>query len=462
MEKLSEAEISMVLDTYMYLNYTAPDEMCLKKIISSLDNNAYIGAGVAKNHPNEMSVLRQAVLNPQIGNIVIVNQSRNMGFDAGTNAITFRQPQDNTLYVAYRGTYDGEWLDNGNGLTQEETVQQQRATAYFDREVEERVIGKNDRVVITGHSKGANKAQFVTMNSKYGDYIDVCYSIDGQGHSESAVNKWKKMYGPEEYNNRINKLYGINGENDFVSVLGNCIIPMSHIAYVKTSAACSDFVAYHDITGMFSSFSKDEMGNSVVTYSGRKNPYVFSRGELGDLVAGLSDDIMSLPDAKLDGNATTLMQVAEIAMGGEKIGINGERMHTDDLKDFLSTGLGRILRRVFFTEEGASFLAKMGSGMQLSADYGINDTIFVNYRKLFEQAEKLDNYSSVLEKILFELEITGLQLPFYLDGFVIKKGNIQEQIAKLFFAKDLLYKRSQILKAVAELYSTYDASVEIT
>ena len=462
MENLTEAEVSMILDTYMYLNYTAPDGMNLKEVIDMLDIPSASVNIVAANHPNEMSVLRQAVMNPQIGSIEIVNQSQNMGYDSGTNAITFRKPGSNTVYIAYRGTYDGEWLDNGNGLTQEETIQQKRATDYFDHTVEDKLITKDDRVVVTGHSKGANKAQFVTMNSKYGEYIDVCYSIDGQGHSKSAIEKWKNSYGPEGYTSRTNKIYGINGENDFVSVLGNCIIPMSHIMYVKTGADCSDFVAYHDITRMFASYSVDEAGNSLITYNGRKNPYVFARGELGDLVAGLSDDIMELPENKLDGNATTLMQVAEIGMGGQKTGLNGERMHVSDFADFTTTGLGRILKRVFFTPEGAAFLSRLSASEQLSRDYGIDDTVIVNYSKLFDEAQKLEGISTYLEALLLELEVTGLQLPFYLDGIVIKKGNIQGQLARMYINKKQLCERSKTLQMIAQLYQQYDALLEIT
>ena len=461
MDNISEAEISMVLDTYMYLNYTAPDGMLLQDIIEALDKNASYQGTVANCHPNEMSVLRQAVKNPQIGTLEIVNQSQNMGYDAGTNAITFRKNGENTVYVAYRGTFDGEWLDNGNGLTQEETIQQKRATNYFDSMVSNGIITEDDRVIVTGHSKGGNKAQFVTMNTQYGKYIDVCYSIDGQGHSESAITAWKRAYGPEEYTNRVNKIYGINGENDFVSVLGNCIIPMSHIMYVKTGADCSDFVAYHDITRMFAQYSKDENGNSLITFNGRKNPYVFTRGELGNLVEGLSDDIMELPDERLDGNATTLMQIAEAAMGEKKIGLNGERMHADDLMDFTSTGLGRILRRVFFTTQGATFLSKLSASEQLSRDYGPEDTVLVNYNKLFEEADKLTAFSSYLGGLLLELEVTGLQLPFYLDGIVIRKGNIQEQIAKMYFGKKQIENRSNVLRTIAQLYQNYDASLEI-
>ncbi len=458
MDRLTEAEISMVLDTYMYLNYTVSDETNLKDAIEYIDKRTNMN----EVHPNEMSILRQAVTNPDIGELVIVNQSRNMGYDEGTNAITFRRPDENAVYVAYRGTYDGEWLDNGKGLTEEETIQQKRATDYFDSTVQSKLITKQDRVIITGHSKGGNKAQFVTMESEYGDYIDVCYSVDGQGHSNNAISNWKSRYGAEEYNLRTNKIYGINGENDFVSVLGTCIIPLSHIAYVRTGADCSDFVAYHDITRMFATYTADDMGNSVITYNGRKNPYVFARGELGDLVAGLSDDIMKLPDNRLDGNAATLMQVAEIAMGGRKTGINGERMHGEDAADFATTGLGRILRRVFFTQEGATFLAKFSQSEQLSKNFGIEDSVMVNYIKLKEHAEKFENISAYLETMIADMELAGLRLPFILEGSVVKKASIQGQIAKMYLSKEKLSRHGKLLSMIAQLYKSYDESLEIT
>ena len=69
--------------------------------------------------------------------------------------------------MAYRGTGDGEWPDNGIGMTCASSAQQDSALSYFEEVVEAMEINGGQRLVVTGHSKGGNKAQFVTMESRY-------------------------------------------------------------------------------------------------------------------------------------------------------------------------------------------------------------------------------------------------------------------------------------------------------
>ena len=100
--------------------------------------------------------------------------------------------------MVYRGTADGEWFDNGLGMTSESTLQQERALAYFEEVVEREQISPGDRLIVSGHSKGGNKAQFVTMNTKYDGLLDACYSIDGQGFSEEAMLSFYRKWGVPE------------------------------------------------------------------------------------------------------------------------------------------------------------------------------------------------------------------------------------------------------------------------
>ena len=64
-EKLSEAEISMVLDTFMYLDYKeAREGTSLNMILKDLENLAdYGGGGV---HYGEYTILKKAAENDEI------------------------------------------------------------------------------------------------------------------------------------------------------------------------------------------------------------------------------------------------------------------------------------------------------------------------------------------------------------------------------------------------------------
>ncbi len=150
-EKISEAEISMVLDTFMYLDYReAEDGLALRDIIDNLETVPDYGGG--GTHFGEYTVLQEAVKNEEIGSLKICCQSANMGYDSGTAACTFQSSDGNSYYVVYRGTGDGEWPDNGIGMTDAATIQQNRALSYFEEVVEKMDIRKENQVIVTGHS----------------------------------------------------------------------------------------------------------------------------------------------------------------------------------------------------------------------------------------------------------------------------------------------------------------------
>lgn len=217
-------------------------------------------------------------------------------------------------------------------------------------------LGENHRVIVTGHSKGGNKAQFVTMESKYGKLIDACYSVDGQGFSEMAVDRWKSKYGQEGYEERTGKLNGIHGENDYVSVLGNSIIPEEHIRYVKTPVEKNNFAGYHDIKYMFASLDYVGIsGEYVTTFHGRKNSDTGKKGELGIYAAALSGKVMNLAPEKRDGCAAVIMQIMEVAGGKRKTGINGEKLKLSDIKDFTVMGVPLITQSLLKGKRAEAF-----------------------------------------------------------------------------------------------------------
>lgn len=414
-EKLSEAEISMVLDTFMYLDYKeAREGASLNMILKDLENLAdYGGGGV---HYGEYTVLKKAAENEEIGSLIITCQSVNMGFDSGTCACTFITPDESSIYVVYRGTGDGEWPDNGIGMTSVSTIQQERALSYFEQVVETLDIKDSQRLIVTGHSKGGNKAQFVTMETKYSRLLDACYSVDGQGFSEKAIEEWKERYGERAYRNRTEKLYGIHGENDYVSALGNSIIPKGHIRYVETPVEKNNFAGYHDIKYMFATLFYDESDGSCRTvFNGRKNGDVGRAGELGEYAALLSAGVMELPPGKRDGCAAVIMHLME-ASSGQKKGINGEKLKLADLKDFTLQGIPVIAQSLFEGEEGKALLQSyLSSDVQLGRS-SFDVTLQVNYQMLSGQTEALNQTAVQVRKLLEEMREIPCNIPKYMKN----------------------------------------------
>ncbi len=456
-DKLSDAEISMILDTFMYLDYReAREGTSLNEILQDLESHPdYGGGGI---HFGEYTVLKKAAANDAVGSLVIGCQSVNMGYDPGTAAAAFATPDGESVYVAYRGTGDGEWPDNGIGMTQAITIQQARALSYFDRVVETMDLKESQRVIVTGHSKGGNKAQFVAMETQYGDMVDACYSVDGQGFSEQAVDRWKEKYGEKGYESRREKLFGIYGENDYVSVLGNPIIGQEHIRYIRTPIEKSNFAGYHDIKYMFASLEYDEKAGSYITvFNGRKNGDTGKRGELGEYAALLSAGVMELAPEKRDGCAAIIMQLME-ATGGRKGGLNGEKVTLADLRDFTFQGIPVIAKSLLGEREGKRLI-----GALLKKDVAFNQlptgiSLEVNYQTLFRQAGELQTMASRIKEQAKAVGESATGIPLYMKNGTTYYHRLKLSARAVDDLVEKLQKAAALQEELAGMYRGWDGA----
>lgn len=445
----------MVLDTFMYLDYKeAREGTTLKEIVNDLSMHPdYGGGGI---HYGEYAVLKEAVENEEVGSLKICCQSFNMGYDAGTAACTFTSDDENSVYVVYRGTGDGEWPDNGIGMTSATTVQQEKALAYFEEVVETMALSEENRVIVTGHSKGGNKSQFVAMETKYDEILDVCYSVDGQGFSEQAIHTWKDRYGEAGYEMRVQKLYGIHGENDYVNVLGNTIIPDEHIRYVKTPVEKTNFAGYHDIKYMFATLDYDKKtGNCITVFHGRKNSDTGQRGELAEYAAALSMGVMELAPDKRDGCAAVIMQLME-SVNGEKSGINGEKLHLSDIKDFTVQGIPLIAGSLFQGKEGKHLVWSLFHREFLDTRPERNVTLQVNDQALLKQTAQLSEAAGHLLALTNEVRETANALPFYMKGYTAMYHRIKLSANEIERLSRKLQKVCSFQESVAGSYRKWD------
>lgn len=456
-DRLTETEISMILDTYMYFDYqNANDGESLSEIMEGMRINHQ---EVIDSHPNEYAILSQAVSYDEVGKLKISCQSVKMGYNDGTRGACFESEDKNTIYVALRGTADGEWLDNGYGMTEEMTTQQEEAVKYFDEVVLKHNITSNQRLITTGHSKGGNKVQYITMDSKNSKLIDKCYSIDGQGHSEKAINKWKEKYTKEEYDDRVSKIYGINGQNDFVSVLGNSVILSSHVFLVETPSETNDYAAYHDITRMFGTLSYDENENACISYSPHKNKYVLRRGILGEYVSSLSDDIMKLDPNIRDGCATTLMQTIEILNKGRWSGLGHEHATKDDLLEFFAFGTPVIFKSLVMGPKGTKLInsirTKEGFVPTISKDVILD----INYMALENMSSLILDTSKKLLNQVQEFSDASSRMHISIKGSEYKKQDLTNASFKLFDIGKKLEGISSLQSGIATRFKNVDTGI---
>ena len=163
-----QIELSAVLNLIPYLDtdFNYDCEMSLADIVAANEKKF--------KNDDTFKILKTAIeQNPSYGEIVLVNQSSTNSTGKWTDDLiqgcTFKDP-DGNYYVAYRGTGDGRWADNGNGMTVPSTEMQEAAREYFDAMAEKYFIDANaegKQIIVTGHSKGGNEAQYVYMTSEY-------------------------------------------------------------------------------------------------------------------------------------------------------------------------------------------------------------------------------------------------------------------------------------------------------
>lgn len=354
----SEIELSAVLDLVPYLdipiNAESGQEVTLKYIVDNCK--------VDNDHGETLKIIKDAIeTNPEWKEIELVNQSKIEpdGTDTEDNwtddyiqGCTFKD-NDGNYYVTYRGTGDGRWGDNGEGITMPSTAMQKAAQEYFDAMAEEYLIEAHNngkRIIVSGHSKGGNEAQYVFMMSNYEYIIDNCYSLDGQGFSGKALEDFKKKYG-DRLGEKLSKMYSVNGKNDYVHDLGYVIIPEENTFFVETTG--NSFEDYHKLERMIG----DRDGNYLGLKWKDKNGNPVEQGAVGKLAQKLSKEMMNLDDDDLDGVAMAVMSFLD--MKNEIIG-NANAEPTDYV-DFVANGIPLVLHTIFCTEEGWNFMGWMVS-----------------------------------------------------------------------------------------------------
>lgn len=206
--KLNYEEL-ILLDNLIYMPLEASENEELINIIDRLLSNENFDymEDCSLRMPKEewLNILAQIKNKPNLKKLKIKsvdNYGKNIRFAC------FVDEQENAV-VVFRGTAtEGEWEDNGQGAYEHDTREQMDALNYINN------LEFKD-LIVTGHSKGGNKAQYVTVLS---DKIDKCISINGQGFSNEFIIKYKN-----EIEKNKSKIICINSKYDYVYCLFNQI-----------------------------------------------------------------------------------------------------------------------------------------------------------------------------------------------------------------------------------------------
>lgn len=231
MSKLTYEEL-ILLDNLIYLKWNAKEDEKLINIVYDLLNYKQfdslmdaIGSCIVRISTEEwFEILKQIISKPNFRNLRMKNVD---SYIKGMRFACFVDDENNAT-VVFRGTATvNEWKDNGEGAYKYETIEQVDALNFINSL-------EYDNITVTGHSKGGNNAQYVTVLSPK---ITRCISVNGQGFSDEFVSKYK-----EEINQNYSKVISINAKYDYVNCLFNSIA--GKCCYIQTETQINPF-DYH-------------------------------------------------------------------------------------------------------------------------------------------------------------------------------------------------------------------------
>ncbi len=411
-ERMTEAEITAVLSLYVESDVQSGEytDMTIGQIMEKSEKL------------KENTLLTEALRShPEMMDYVLISQSSDYCPMSELISCAFADKNGN-IYVVYRGTGDGKWIDNAEGLMQEKSFVQQKAQEYFDYVIE-KYNGNINRVVVSGHSKGGNLAQYVTLMAKYADLIKACYSFDGQGFSKEALEMFKKKW-KDEYEDRLKIMYSINGENDYVHDLGIPIIPEENTVHIRTTNG-NGFFEWHVIFGLFRS-------------DGTINWDYCNRGPVGRLIQEVMEELMTLNDEEFDACAIALMSLLELFLGNEYeyyIGTGNRAFAThDELQTFFNNGVPLIFN-VLIRSENTEEILRL---------FSVDESVIEVFLSIHEYAEEngiedIFGYLQEEQGRVFEIPVDAL----------LSADGVTEELIKFLAGEELYNKIVEYLSKVS-------------
>ena len=213
----------------------------------------------------------------------------------GGESAVFVNPATNEAVVTFRGTGQNEWPDNFMGGGQTHSVDQV-STPYQENALEwyeSLNLEEYSCVTVTGHSKGGNKAKYITlMNGD--DTVDRCLSFDGQGFSDDFVD----TYGLN-ISTRQHKITNNNVASDYVNILLNDV--GETIFYEGYDYGSGSFLENHSPNTYFN-FTSDGSGQFTMK-TAQQNPDLIVVDEF------LNSALRSMPEGQKE---TTLKLIGDL------------------------------------------------------------------------------------------------------------------------------------------------------
>ena len=222
----------LLIELLTYMPGTAPlisildaEGMTVGEYLGQVDLNALDDEFTYSTQMNGFdfrNIIMAILKNPSVSESRILESHLDKAYGAGGGisivVVNEKEEADESgkheAVVAFRGTADREWTDDFEGAGQVDSLQQINALEWYKQAYDKNNLDKYF-VTVIGHSKGGNKAKYITILN---DTPDRCVSFDGQGFSDKFIDHYKKKIIA-----RQGLISNHNIDYDYVNILMNDI-----------------------------------------------------------------------------------------------------------------------------------------------------------------------------------------------------------------------------------------------
>lgn len=196
---LSEYQMLLLNNIIYQKEFTkTKGDKTVKEILEDIDMKK---CTTCEMSPKEWQDIKDQVLaDKELASLKVTNAARD---DKGAGMACFVDGSGQA-YAVFQGTAGGEWKDNFDAAGMVESEQQKRALEWIDKL-------PYDDIIVSGHSKGGNKAMYVSVLS---DKVKECYAFDGQGFSYEFCEQYKELILKNKH-----KINLICHSDDYVNIL---------------------------------------------------------------------------------------------------------------------------------------------------------------------------------------------------------------------------------------------------
>ena len=323
------------------------------------------------------------------------------------------------------GTYDA-WEDNVLGAMESDTKIQKRAADFVKNE-----CGGYKDIEVTGHSKGGNLAQYVTVTCN--EQVKRCVSFDGQGFGQEFLDKYK-----EDILKTKDNITCINGYNDFVNIL---LTPIGGTyLYVHNKGGIG--VSMHSCYTILEKAVFDEEGNFDREKGVRTIAPEIAVTKLA--IDKIMNRINDMPDYMREG-MIGFIGAYTAGLFSDNMGEEYEKKRLNDALEELENAINYSNTTKEETQED-----------YLSGDYMFRylyiniDKVRSSYIELDELSKEIRTYPVIVEDVLVNLD-------FNIRGIAFTETALKRIIAKLDKNIERVERLKSVLKDVIVCYERADS-----